>query len=511
MSATTLLPAPPDDDELYSYFGPQRRWVLLSVLFSYIFTAVTLFLFALRHPALWVFLAVLAVNVAGWGLSLVDGQRQRRLTRASHELLVRSWTPATVPGVDVFLPTCGEPLDVLGNAYRAVSALDWDGPLTVWVLDDGDRPEVRELALGHGFRYVVRPDRGFLKKAGNLNHALTVSGAELIAILDADFCPRPDFLRHLAPYLADPAVGIVQSPQFFDTDPEMNWIQRSAGSAQEWFFRWLQPSRDADNAAICCGSNALYRRSAIEEIDGFAKLEHSEDMYTGLELLKHGYRTQYVPIVLAKGLSPDALPAYINQQYRWAMGNLHLLHDRDFHRMSAPWRFKVSYWNGILSYVLTAVNAFAAPLPPIIMMLLYPEDIRPWHVLPIILPVWMWFVLLPMVSTTHWRVEVIRSHLLVSFAAGAALVHTLRRRSVTWVPTGTGTGKSRLADTVARVAIGWLSATTLLSWVGLGYDLVRFGGRDHWAMAGYVALTSYLTVPLIFALLRPMLTRRESS
>lgn len=144
-------------------------------------------------------------------------------------MLVHAWQPAVLPGVDLYLPTCGEPLDVLGNAYRAVAAVDWPGALTVWVLDDADRPEVAALAASYGYEYVVRPDRGHLKKAGNLNHALTLSSAEFIAILDADFAPRPDFLRHLVPYLADPAVGIVQSPQCFDTDESMGWIQRAAG------------------------------------------------------------------------------------------------------------------------------------------------------------------------------------------------------------------------------------------------------------------------------------------
>jgi hypothetical protein len=91
---------------------------------------------------------------------------------------------------------------------------------------------------------------------------LTLSSAEVIAILDADFCPRPDFLRHLVPYLASPEVGIVQSPQCFDTAASMGWIERAAGAAQESFFRWIQPSRDASDAAICCGSNAIYRRAA---------------------------------------------------------------------------------------------------------------------------------------------------------------------------------------------------------------------------------------------------------
>ncbi|MEU7905022.1 glycosyltransferase family 2 protein [Actinoplanes sp. NPDC049118] len=496
------LPSPPGDTELYAYFGPQRRWVLLCVSLSYTFTAVTLFCFALRQPALWVFLIVLALNAAGWLLSCVDGQRQRRITRDSHELLLRAWRPAVAPGVDVFLPTCGEPITVLRNAYEHVARLRWGGALRFWVLDDAARPEVRMLAGEYGFTYRTRPDRGRLRKAGNLNDALALSDGELIAILDADFCPRPDFLRHLVPYLEAPDIGIVQSPQCFDTDPAMPWLQRAAGSAQEWFFRWLQPSRDADDAAICCGSNAVYRRSALLRIGGFARLDHSEDLYTGLAMLRAGYRTRYVPVLVAKGLSPDTLPAFVNQQYRWAMGNLHLLVDRGFRGMPAPWRLRLAYGNGVLGYLLAAVNVFAAPLPPLVMMFFFPAEIRPWHVLPLLAPLWVWLVLMPSVSATRWRMEVIRAHLMMSFAGTLALLHTLRHRSAAWVPTGAGGGRSPLARTVGRVALCWLAATTVATWCGVAYDVERYGWAQHWGVAGYAALTSYLTVPLIAALWR---------
>lgn len=198
------LPQPPSDQELYWYFGPQRRWVLISSSLAFVLTAATMLTFALRTPALWAFLAVLALNLVALALSSVNSLRQRRLTRRSHEVLVHAWDPSELPEVDLYLPTCGEPLTVLDNAYRAVSAVDWPGALTVWVLDDAASPEVAELAASYGYRYVVRPDRGHLKKAGNLNHALTLSSARYIAVLDADFAPRPDFLRHLVPYLADP-------------------------------------------------------------------------------------------------------------------------------------------------------------------------------------------------------------------------------------------------------------------------------------------------------------------
>ncbi|NUV99897.1 glycosyltransferase family 2 protein [Streptomyces sp. CAI 127] len=512
------LPQPPSDDELYWYFGPQRRWVLVSSSLAFVFTAATMFTFALRTPALWAFLAVLGLNVVALLLSSANSLRQRRLTRASHDVLVRAWRPAALPTVDLYLPTCGEPLPVLANAYRAVAALDWPDALTVWVLDDADRAEVAALAAEHGYRYVVRPDRGHLKKAGNLNHALPLSDAEFIAILDADFAPRPDFLRHLVPYFADPAVGIVQSPQCFDTDAGMDWIQRAAGAAQEWFFRWIQPSRDAADAAICCGSNAVYRRSAIDLAGGFARLDHSEDLYTGLALHERGFRTQYVPVLVAKGTSPDTVTSFVNQQYRWAMGNLHLLGTPVLKRMGAPWRMRLCFYEGVVGYLTTAVNTFAAPLPPLVMMFGYPDDVRPWHVLPLLAPLWLWHVLLPRISRTRWRVEVIRAGALTSVAAATAFWHTLRGRSAAWVPTGAqnkelrGSGsRGSMARRVVGVSLVWLVLSNAAAATGLALTVARNGWAPAWGLGLYLLVQLHINVPLIRDLARELPLSRSRS
>ncbi|MFJ6795426.1 glycosyltransferase family 2 protein [Streptomyces sp. NPDC091268] len=503
------LPHPPTDEELYWYFGPQRRWVQVSTSLAFVFTAATMFTFALRTPALWAFLAVLGLNVVALVLSSVNSLRQRRLTRQSHEVLVQAWQPAEPPGVDLYLPTCGEPLPVLANAYRAVAAVDWPGALTVWVLDDADRPEVAALAGSYGYQYVVRPDRGHLKKAGNLNHALTLSGAEYVAILDADFAPRPDFLRHLVPYLADPGVGIVQSPQCFDTDEAMGWIQRAAGSSQEWFFRWIQPSRDASDAAICCGSNAVYRRAALDLAGGFARLDHSEDLYTGLALHEQGFRTLYVPVLVAKGTSPDQLTSFVNQQYRWAMGNLHLLGTPVLRRMRAPWRMRLCFYEGVVGYLTTAVNTFAAPLPPLVMMFWYPERIRPWHVLPLLAPLWLWHVLLPRVSRTRWRVEVIRANVLTSVAAATAFLHTLRGRSAAWVPTGArgGSGAGTMARRVVAASLVWLVLSNGAAAAGLALAVARAGWEPNWGLALYLLVQCQINGPLIRDLLAELRPR----
>ena len=494
------LPSPPDDEELYWYFGPQRRWVLLCATLSYAGATATLGLFALSKPLLWPFLLLTLLNAATWLLSLADGQRARRYTRDSHDLLLRAWDPARHPSVDLLLPTAGEPLAVLDNAYRHTAAVHWPGELTVLVLDDADRPEVRRLAESYGFRYHARPDRGRFKKAGNLNHGLAAGEGEIVAVLDADFCPRPDFLHHLVPYLDNPGVGIVQSPQCFDTDADMSWLERAAGATQEIFYRWIQPSRDAQDGTVCCGTNALYRRAALQRIGGFAEIDHSEDLYTGLALAHAGWSTRYVPALVAKGMSPTGLPAFISQQYRWCLGSLALVRDPDFRKGPLSRSARLCFWNGILGYLTSAVNVFAVPLPALIMLFFAPGEIRPWQVLPFLPPIWVALVLLPAMSRTRWRFEVTRVQLLGGLCHVVAIGHALRRRSADWVPTGAVSGGTSLARSVARIGVGWLGLVVLAGSAGLVRAALEYGWRPFWALAALLGLTAYTMIPLIRAL-----------
>jgi cellulose synthase (UDP-forming) len=120
--------------------------------------------------------------------------------------------------VDVFLPVCGKPLDVLSNTWYGVQeVIEHNKNLVIkpWVLDDAASPEVHILADLFKFNYLVRDNRPYLKKAGNLRWAFQRTDGEYILILDADFRPLPEILDHLLPYMLDnPRCPIVQTPQF---------------------------------------------------------------------------------------------------------------------------------------------------------------------------------------------------------------------------------------------------------------------------------------------------------
>lgn len=493
------LISPPSDEELYSYFGPQRRWVQWLMSTAFILATLSLARFSGNEWYLWPLYGVLALNLFGMVLSALSGWNRREQSADAHYRKIRGWVKGrkVFPTVDIFLPTCGESLDVLENTYTHVGAMRWGSRVTVWVMDDADRPEVAELVKQFGYRYVVRPNRGHMAKAGNLQHAYTMSTAEVIAIFDADFCPRPDYLMHLMPYLDDPGVGIVQSPQYFATTSSMSWLERTAGATQELFYRWVQPSRDAVGGAICVGTCALYRRSALDATDGFAQIAHSEDVHTGIFLLRAGYVTKYVPVVVSKGLCPDELAGFLNQQYRWCNGSITLLRSGKAHTHPLSFRQRICFWAGFLYYVTTAVNVFAIHIPGVLMAVFFPEDVRAIHFVPFMVGMWVYFVLLPRVSVTRWRFEVLRVQTAYSFCHALAITHKIFGRTRGWVATGAVGKSSVLSRTIAKIGLVTLTLSVSIPWVALVNDIRIYGFREFWAMAVFLAGYSYVVVPLI--------------
>ena len=163
--------------------------------------------------------------------------------------------------VDVFIPTYDEPVELV--RLTAAAALAMRHPHETWLLDDGNRTEIRALAVEFGCRYLARGSNAFAK-AGNLNHALQPSRGEFIALLDADHVPEPWFLEALLGYFADPEVAFVQAPHdFYNHDSVQNRNETRHATLwhdQSFFYRVGEAGRDHWNAASFCGTTAMLRR-----------------------------------------------------------------------------------------------------------------------------------------------------------------------------------------------------------------------------------------------------------
>jgi cellulose synthase (UDP-forming) len=221
-------------------------------------------------------------------------------------------------GVDVYVCTYDEPLEVVAATLAGCRALTY--PHTTYLLDDGRRPEMEELAAIAGARYLVRPDNSHAK-AGNINAALPRTEGELVLMLDADHVPMPDALDAMVGYFDDELVALVQSPHdFFNHDSVQHYVV--GRHEQSLFYRVVCPGKDRHGAAYWCGSAAILRRAALLEIGGVATETIAEDFHTTIRLLRHGWRSRYHDEVLVQGLAPHDLDGYLLQRDRWARGNL---------------------------------------------------------------------------------------------------------------------------------------------------------------------------------------------
>jgi len=280
----------------------------------------------------------------------------------------------TCPTVDIYLPCCKEPLEVLRNTYKNVQELIYpEGKIKVHVMDDGSMPAVKELAESYDFNYTVRDDRPRLKKAGNLRWNFARTSGDYFVIYDADFCPRPDFLMEILPeHLADDRIAIVQTPQFFRITEDQTWVEQGAGAIQELFYRVVQVNRNRWGASICVGSNAIYRRAALEEVGGTAEIGFSEDVHTGFGALDRGWKVKYIPLCMALGICPDTPRAFFSQQMRWCMGSTTLLTNPEFWRSNLSVAQKICYLCGMMYYSAVSLSIFISPIPGILLLWIRP-------------------------------------------------------------------------------------------------------------------------------------------
>lgn len=228
--------------------------------------------------------------------------------------------------VDCVITTHREPISLIEPTV--IAALRVRGIRNVLLLGNHERADVRALATRLGALYYSRGSNEFAK-AGSLNAGLKHTDAEFLLVLDADHIVLPQFLERTLGYFDDPAVAFVQTPQsFYNTDSFL--FRRARGIAAGWwelkiFFHCTQLAKNRWNASFFCGSSAVLRRSAIDDVGGFATSTLTEDIHTSVLIHAKGWRSLYIPERLAFGLEAQNLKQYYSQRRRWAAGSVSLL------------------------------------------------------------------------------------------------------------------------------------------------------------------------------------------
>src|SRR6266566_3662126 len=326
-AATLLLPHldPRDSRARMALFG-----VCVLLVWRYVgwrFSA-TIPPLALSVDSLYAWMFALVEAAAAVGSTVAYITLGRTLDRGREATETRAWLAGLerTPRVDVLITTYNEDETILARSIAGALGIDFPG-LRVWVLDDGRRPWLEALCEQKGAFYLTRPDNAHAK-AGNINHALAVlrddpDPPEFVAIFDADFVARRDFLWRTIPLFHEPGVGLVQTPQhFFNRDPIQSnlLVGHVWPDEQRFFFDHVMASKDAWGAAFCCGTSSVTRMRALDDCGGFPTDSVTEDFLFTLRLDRQGWRTVYLNERLSVGLAPEGMKEYITQRGRWCLG-----------------------------------------------------------------------------------------------------------------------------------------------------------------------------------------------
>jgi cellulose synthase (UDP-forming) len=270
------------------------------------------------------------------------------------------------PTIDIFIPSYNEPLEVVKRTIIGCQEIEYNRK-KIYLLDDGDREEIKQLCQELNCNYLTRENH-LHAKAGNLNHALTKTNGELIVVFDADFIPTTNFLTRTIGFFQDAKIGLLQTYQsFYSHDP----IARNLGledkipTEVEIFSRYYQPIRDSINTALCYGSSFVIRRQSLIDIGGFVANTLSEDYHTGIRLAAENYQVIYLEESLSAGLSAENIFGHIRQRKRWARGTIQTLFIKENPLIikGLKWWQRIAHLEGIFQWFNSPIRVILLLLP----------------------------------------------------------------------------------------------------------------------------------------------------
>jgi cellulose synthase (UDP-forming) len=247
------------------------------------------------------------------------------------------WQPGLRVAILTTIVPGKEPLELVMTTLRAMKRVRHDTQVDVWLLDEGDDPVVRRRCREIGVLHFSRKGRPewnqsegpFRAKTKHGNHNAWRSahedGYDVIAQMDPDHVPYPNFLERTLGYFADPDTAFVVAPQVYANLSE-SFVARGSAELAYIFHGVMQRGGNGHGAPLLIGTNHLYRPSAFRQIGGYQDCiieDHLTSMviYTAVNPdTGNTWRGVYTPDIIAVGEGPATYSDFFSQQKRWAYG-----------------------------------------------------------------------------------------------------------------------------------------------------------------------------------------------
>lgn len=230
-----------------------------------------------------------------------------------------------------------EPWAVVRETLEAMLTQDFPYGFDTWLADESPARETLEWCADHGVRVSTREGvaayhrptwpRRTRCKEGNLAYFYDMwgyDGYDVVAQLDADHVPAPDYLRHMVIPFRDPLVGYVAAPSICDRNAAQSWAARGRLYAEAVLHGPTQAGHSGGYAPSCIGSHYAVRTAALREVGGLGP-ELAEDFTTTLMLSSHGWQGVFAIDAEAHGDGPATFADCMTQEFQWSRSMMNVL------------------------------------------------------------------------------------------------------------------------------------------------------------------------------------------
>lgn len=232
-----------------------------------------------------------------------------------------------LPFVTIQLPIFNE-MYVVERLIDCIARFDYPKDrFEIHILDDSTDEtvditlkKVKEYqAKGFNIAQITRKKRqGF--KAGALRDAMKYAKGEFIAIFDADFLPRPNFLRQTIPYFKDPQIGVVQT-RWEHINEDYSLITRLQALQLNVHFTVEQAGREAGDYLLQFnGTAGVWRKETIDDAGGWEADTITEDLDLSIRAQLKGWKIHFREEIGSPAELPAEMNGFKSQQFRWMKG-----------------------------------------------------------------------------------------------------------------------------------------------------------------------------------------------
>lgn len=237
-------------------------------------------------------------------------------------------SPHEWPQVTIQLPLYNE-LYVTKRLLENIAELEYPkDKIEIQILDDSNdettsiiKSTLESLGeKGNHFKLIRRPKReGF--KAGALLYGLEQTNSEFVAVFDADFLPKKDFLLQTIPYLVkDNSLGVVQT-RWGHLNKDYNLLTKCQAFGLNAHFTVEQGGRNSGGHFINFnGTGGVWRKSCIEDAGNWQADTLTEDLDLSYRAQIRGWKFKYLEDIAAPAELPVSMNALKSQQFRWTKG-----------------------------------------------------------------------------------------------------------------------------------------------------------------------------------------------